>query len=276
MSFFRPSLDLASETAKLNPALLKPLGRVLRGSVSGEQVSEGEMAIKNYLTSQALWAANLTVELIKGDEDSPFDKLNPAVLNSCNALVFINASKGGLALSFASGYGFVIKKLSQDQYGGSSWGQPLFFTMSQAGIGLTAGYQRSRSVIAVLAMGSMDVFKNGTTSLGSDLGLFSTDGALTGMTGASLGGSKHMGMTVDTDRSAFCYSKVDGVYLELSFHGSSISPDRESNEALYGKDYDPDAILNNADMYRPEMMSLLETINRHGRLAMSTSSSFTA
>ncbi len=102
------------------------------------------------------------------------------VLNTCNALAFINVSKGkaesatvcgqrrtslqispvqispqavpptprtwptvsyagGLAVSVASGYGFVIKKLSQDQFGHSTWSQPVFFTVSQAGLGVTAG-----------------------------------------------------------------------------------------------------------------------------------------
>ena len=38
--------------------------------------------------------------------------------------------------------------------------------------------------------------------------------------GAALGASQHLGISVANTHSAFCYSKVDGVYLELSMHGT--------------------------------------------------------
>jgi lipid-binding SYLF domain-containing protein len=63
----------------------------------------------------------------------------------------------------AHGYGFMIKKLDQDMYGNSKWSQPLFFSVSQTGLGFSFGYQWCDSAIALLSLGSLDVFKQGIT-----------------------------------------------------------------------------------------------------------------
>jgi lipid-binding SYLF domain-containing protein len=93
----------------------------------------------------------LLQELVAGAVAGPYDKLNGAVLNSAEALAFINSTKGGLGLTLAHGYGFLIRKLDQDLYGNSRWSQPLFFTLNQGGFGLAAGEQLVRLVQAISA-----------------------------------------------------------------------------------------------------------------------------
>ena len=63
----------------------------------------------------------------------------------------------------AHGYGFMIKKLDQDMYGNSKWSQPLFFSVSQTGLGFSFGYRWCDSAIPLLSLGSLDVFKQGIT-----------------------------------------------------------------------------------------------------------------
>ncbi len=67
-------------------------------------------------------------------------------------------------------------------------------------------------------------------SLGADLASFSTDGPMLGMSGAAMGKSQTLGIGVHASRAAFCYSSVNGVYLEISLHSSTVTPDVEANE----------------------------------------------
>jgi hypothetical protein len=123
--------------------------------------------------------------------------------------------------------------------------------------------------VALLSFGAVEAFKRGISSLGTDLAQFSTDGALMGMSGgAALGTSQHMGMVVAAARSAFCYSKVNGTYLELGMHLSAIRPDVASNTGLYGKGYDPEVVLNSRGQFVTEMLPLLRQINQYGKAAM--------
>jgi len=256
----------AGEPAHNNSTVLQ---RFWRPSLVDIEAGKKEARAHQYLASQAAWASSLISELVEGKAGGTYDKLNPMILNSCEGLAFITASKAGFGLTVGYGYGFVIKKLSQDEYGSSQWSQPLFFIVNQLGLGLSAGYQSCQSVIALSSYQAIDVFKKGTKSLGTDLAQFSTDGALMGMSGgAALGSSQHLGMSVANTHSAFCYSKVDGVYLELAMHGSSVTPDHESNDALYGAGVDPDQVLNTQGQYMPDLLPLLRTINKFGKGAM--------
>jgi len=234
-----------------------------------------EQKMRVFLQTQAAWGSELLCKLVQGEAAGQLDRLNPSVLNSCQALAFVNSRKGGLGLTLASGYGFIIRKTNQDQYGNSTWSNPLFFKVSQTGIGFSGGYQHVQSVLALLTAGAIDLLKNGTTRMGTDLGLFSTDGAITGMSGgAALGSSQHLGINVDQDRSTFCYSLVDGAYLELSLHGSTITPDHNSNKTLYGELSADDILAGKAGPRAfDELLPLVRTINDLGRGAVGRANS---
>ncbi|KAL6744720.1 hypothetical protein V8C86DRAFT_423498 [Haematococcus lacustris] len=223
--------------------------------------------------TQAAWATDLLQMLVSGQLVAPqgLDTMPASILNACEGLAFMQSRKGGLGLTLGSGSGFVVKKLNQDVHGGSSWSPPWFFLLGQAGVGLSAGYRYAQTVTALLSLDAFQVFEQGTTGLGTDLGAFSTDGALTGLAGGlALGKGQQMGMNLNSTRSAFNYSAVEGVYLEVALHGSRISPDTATNTALYGQATANDVLegrLGGAVDKLPEMLPLVRRINKLGKAA---------
>mmetsp|Transcript_18492 Transcript_18492/g.48213 ORF Transcript_18492/g.48213 Transcript_18492/m.48213 type:complete len:301 (-) Transcript_18492:1166-2068(-) len=216
---------------------------------------------RTYLYKQAQWAAGLLEELAEGPD--PATRLPPQVIISCEALCFTNAQKGGFGFTGGYGYGFIIKKVKQEEDGTSKWSPPYFFTISQAGMGVSFGYQHSQTVMALVNQSAIDLFMSGGYRAGSDMGFYSTDGALTGMAAGILGWRQQR-----SQKDGFSYSHVMGAYTEYGVHGSRVGSDWSTNSKLYEHVNGEEVLQGMVTRRFPEVDCLYEVINKLGKEAV--------
>ncbi|KAF5831407.1 hypothetical protein DUNSADRAFT_13168 [Dunaliella salina] len=221
---------------------------------------------RTYLYRQAQWASQLLQELAEGVD--PATRLPPQVINSCEALCFTNAQKGGLGFTGGYGYGFIIKKVKQEEDGTSKWSPPFFFTISQAGMGVAFGYQHCQTVAALVNQSAIGLFTSGGFTAGSDMGFYSTDGALTGMAAGILGWRQQR-----SQKDGFSYSHVMGAYTEYGVHGSRVGPDWSTNSKLYESVNGADVLQGLVTRRFPEVDCLYEVINKLGKEAAAAENS---
>ncbi|PNW81874.1 hypothetical protein CHLRE_06g264050v5 [Chlamydomonas reinhardtii] len=227
--------------------------------------SLGDEALAKQLAADAAWAAELIEKLthIGGDES-----MKPGIVNACEGLAFVRASKGGLGVTMARGNGFVIRKLDQDRTGNSRWSAPVYFFVSQMGIGLSAGYETSESVLALMATSSVMHFAVDHSVMGTDLGLMSTEGAMTGVPAGTFGRNSHMDVQADNTSASFCYSLSQGLLANVSITGTGTHPDKAVNDKLYGEGTPiTDVLQGKTDTFQ-ELQVLYRQIAATGRKAL--------
>ncbi|KAG2438558.1 hypothetical protein HXX76_005109 [Chlamydomonas incerta] len=194
--------------------------------------------------------------------------MKPGIVNACEGLAFVKASKGGLGVTMARGHGFVIRKLDQDRFGNSRWSAPVYFYVSQMGIGLSAGYETSESIIALMSFSSVMHFVAGHSVMGTDLGLMSTEGAMSGVPAGTFGRNSHMDVQADNTSASFCYSLSQGLLANVSITGTGTHPDKVLNDKLYGEGtLLADVLQGKTDTWH-EMHTLYRQIADTGRKAL--------
>ncbi|KAG2500239.1 hypothetical protein HYH03_001817 [Edaphochlamys debaryana] len=189
-------------------------------------------AVKKQLETDATWAAELITKLCTTGGD---DAMKPGIVNACEGLAFVRVAKGGLGVTLARGSGFVIRKLDQDRFGHSRWSAPVFYTVSQLGLGLAAGYESVESVLALMTPTSVHRFTEEHQVVGTDLGLVTTDGAMSGVPAGTFGTSNHMDVQANNANAVFAYSLAHGLLANVSINGTSTYPDTALNAKLYGE-----------------------------------------
>ncbi|KAG2500238.1 hypothetical protein HYH03_001816 [Edaphochlamys debaryana] len=160
--------------------------------------------------------------------------MKPGIVNACEGLAFVKAAKGGLGLTLAHGHGFVIRKLDQDRHANSRWSAPVYFKVSQLGLGAAVGYESVESILALMSYHSVVRFTEEHKVMGTDLGLVTTDGAMSGVPAGTFGTSNHMDVQADNEHAVFAYSQAHGLLANLSINGTDTHPDKDMNHKLYG------------------------------------------
>ncbi|KAG2435513.1 hypothetical protein HYH02_011807 [Chlamydomonas schloesseri] len=225
----------------------------------------GDEATAKQLGADAAWAAELIEKLTHAGGD---EAMKPGIVNACEGLAFVKASKGGLGVTMARGHGFVIRKLDQDRTGNSRWSAPVYFQVNQMGIGLSAGYETSETIIAFMSFSSVLNFVGGHSGMGTDLGLVSTEGAMCGVPAGTFGTSTHMDVQADNSNASFCYSLSHGLLANVSITGTETHPDKTLNDKLYGEATALNDVLQGRTDTFHELHTLYHKIAETGRKAI--------
>ena len=136
-----------------------------------------------------------------------------------------------------------------------SWSQPIFITLEGGGIGLEAGVEASDVVLVFKTEGSLDRVLNhkGRLKLGGDVA------AAAGPKGRDAAASTDVTMRAEI----LSYSRSRGLFAGISLEGSTLRPDNDGNERLYGKGTSAKDIVINSSIHAPASAKLLlATLNR--------------
>ncbi|MEJ0016989.1 MAG: lipid-binding SYLF domain-containing protein [Acetobacteraceae bacterium] len=115
---------------------------------------------------------------------------------------------------------------------GNIWSDPAFYAIGSASFGLQAGLEQSEAVLFVMTQKGLDALMRDQFKIGAQAGIaIATLGS--GVEGAvSTGGP-----------DIVVWSSSTGAFAGIALNGSIIRPQREDNQAYYGRPLGPHEVL---------------------------------
>jgi lipid-binding SYLF domain-containing protein len=101
------------------------------------------------------------------------------------------------------------------------WSPPAMYSIGGASAGLQVGGKASDYVIAIMAPTAVEKVLNSKVKVGSDVSAAAGPGASAG--------------TMNNLADMLTYSRSSGLFAGVSLDGSSLEPDSDANQRLYGK-----------------------------------------
>lgn len=132
------------------------------------------------------------------------------------------------------------------------WSAPAFFTISGGSWGLQIGVQDVQLVLMIMN-------DQGMRHLMSDK--FQIGGTASAAAGP-VGRDAQAGTDWKAETQILSYSKTKGVFAGIDLGGSWVEQDKDSTEALYGKDYTHNQILDGHVAAPPDAHELLAEVHR--------------
>jgi lipid-binding SYLF domain-containing protein len=164
-------------------------------------------------------------------------------------IVVPSVLKGGFIVGGAYGRGAMTCRSGEHFTG--PWGTPLMMALEGGSVGFQIGGQATDFVILVTnPRGAIAILKN-KVKLGADV--------------SAAAGPKGRDASAETDSSLraemLTYSRSRGLFAGVSLEGSTLRPDTDANESLYGKKIDPsDIVLKNTVPPPATAHVMLETL----------------
>jgi lipid-binding SYLF domain-containing protein len=152
--------------------------------------------------------------------------------------------RAGLLFGGSGGVGVLVAK---DPRSGE-WGQPVFYNLGGASLGLQIGGDRSELIFLLRTESALDAFLSSRLQLGAEASVAA------GPVGAGTGSE------IDEEIVAFVRSK--GLYAGAALEGTIIRPATERNRAFYGRDVTPVDILVRQAVASDEALGLREDLAR--------------
>ncbi len=200
----------------------------------GDDKAKDEETLKN--------ASKLLSDMLSGTQ-VPAD-----VLAQTDCIIILpNVKKVGFGIGGSGGRGPMSCRGGKDFSG--KWSAPAMYTIGGASVGLQIGGSSTDYVLLVMSQKGVDAVLKGKTKLGNEA---------TAAAGPS--GATHAGTVGGAD--IFTYAKASGLFAGTSLGGASLSPDKDANKRLYGKDLTAQQILlENAATATPAGQELVSTLN---------------
>jgi lipid-binding SYLF domain-containing protein len=168
-------------------------------------------------------------ELLNSPSGVPISVLNKA---DC-VIVLPSVKKGGFIVGAQYGRGVMTCRGGANFNG--PWSAPSMMQSSGGSFGLQAGGQETDFVILVMNDAGAKAVMNGKAKLGADASVAA------GPVGRDAEASTNASMSAQM----LSYSRSKGVFGGLSLNGTSLGPDKDANEAIYGKGVTPQQIISN-------------------------------
>ena len=200
----------------------------------GDDKAKDEETLKN--------ASKLLSDMLSGTQ-VPADVLAQA---DC-VIVLPNVKKVGFGIGGSGGRGPMSCRGGKEFAG--KWSAPAMYTIGGASVGLQIGGSSTDYVLLVMSQKGVDAVLKGKTKLGNEA---------TAAAGPS--GATHAGTVGGAD--IFTYAKASGLFAGTSLGGATLSPDKDANKRLYGKELTAQQILlENAATATPAGQELVSTLN---------------
>jgi lipid-binding SYLF domain-containing protein len=178
-----------------------------------------------------------------GDKQIPKSLLDKA---AC-IVVVPGLKKGGFIVAGQYGAGYASCRT------GSGWSAPLAMKMEGGSVGLQVGGQAVDIVLLVMNEKGMDKLVSSKFTLGGEASV-----------AAGPVGRDAEAMTDATmNAEILSYSRARGVFGGVSLKGSTLRPDGDVNEKLYGKDVDSRAVLTGKVSAPPASKELLAKLQQY-------------
>jgi len=157
--------------------------------------------------------------LVNSQNGIPTDLLNKS---EC-VIILPSVKKGGFIIAGQYGKGLMTCRTGEKFNG--PWSAPIMMQSSGGSIGLQAGGEAVDYVILVLNDKGARTVMNGKAKLGADASIAA------GPVGRTAEASTSGNMSTEM----LSYSRANGVFGGVSLSGTSLGPDGDANEKLYGK-----------------------------------------
>jgi SH3 domain-containing YSC84-like protein 1 len=152
------------------------------------------------------------------------DNIPRNVLDKSLCVVVIPSAKR-LALGIGGSYGRGVMVCRSGEDFRGPWGAPTMMALDSGSVGLQLGSQSIDFVLLVMYPLGANALLENKVKLGVDA--------------TAVAGPKGGSLTVQTDAwvtaQILSYSRARGLFSGISLHGSSLGPDDDANEDLYGK-----------------------------------------
>ena len=190
-------------------------------------------------------ATTVLREILGMPESIPKDLLDRA---EC-VIVFPSVKKAAVGIGGSYGRGAIVCR-SGDRFDGK-WGAPAMFALEGGSIGFQIGGQATDFVLLVMN-------EDGAKSvLGSKVKLGADASAAAGPKGRTAGASTDIVMQAEI----LTYSRSRGLFAGVSLEGSTLRPDGDGNQLVYGSAIAPREIVNGSTAVPSAAKSMIDQLN---------------
>jgi lipid-binding SYLF domain-containing protein len=172
-------------------------------------------------------SGNVMKELVNLPSGVPISVLNKA---EC-VIVLPSVKKGGFIVAASYGRGVMTCRGGENLNG--PWSAPTMMQSSGGSFGLQAGGQATDFVVLVMNDKGARALMKGKAKLGADASVAA------GPVGRDAEASTNASMSAEM----LSYSRAQGVFAGVSLSGTSLGPDGDANEKVYGKKVEATQII---------------------------------
>ena len=193
-------------------------------------------------------AGKVMVEILNVPDDIPQDLLDKA---EC---VIVLPSVLKFAFGFGGSYGRGVMTCRSGAEFTGPWSAPSMMALEGGSFGFQLGGQATDFVLLVMNQRGADSILTNQVKLGGDLA------AAAGPKGRSAAASTDVSLRAEI----LSYSRSRGLFAGISLEGSTLRPDKDGNERLYGKGTTAKDIVINSAIHPPASAKLLlSTLNKN-------------
>jgi lipid-binding SYLF domain-containing protein len=192
-------------------------------------------------------SGKVMVEILNVPDDIPEDILDKA---EC---VIVLPSVLKFAIGFGGSYGRGVMTCRSGKEFNGPWSAPSMMALEGASFGLQLGGQATDFVLLVMNQRGADSILTSQVKLGGDI--------------AAAAGPKGRNAAAATDvtlrAEILSYSRSRGLFAGISLEGSTLRPDNDGNERLYGKGITAkDVVIKSAVRVPASGKLLVSTLNK--------------
>lgn len=190
-------------------------------------------------------------EILATPENIPKDLLDKA---KC-VVVIPSVLKAAFIVGGSYGRGAMVCRTGKDFSG--SWGSPAMYALEGGSVGFQLGGEATDFVLLIMNERGVSSLLDSKVKLGADASI--------------AGGPVGRDAAADTDAymraEILSYSRSRGLFAGLSLEGSTLRPDKDGNEALYGRKLSARTIVRGPSPEPPEaarsLLSHLDSASPH-------------
>jgi len=199
-------------------------------------------------TDRLLNAGTVLQEILNVPDDIPQDLLHKA---EC-VIVYPSVLKAAFVVGGSYGRGAMSCRTGENFTG--PWSAPAMMALEAGSVGFQIGGQATDFVLLVMNDRGARAILSSKVKLGGDAAVAA------GPKGRNASASTDVTMRAEV----LSYSRSRGLFAGVSLEGSTVRPDNDANERLYGKKVSAqDIIFNGAVPTPPSGQRLVATLNRH-------------
>jgi SH3 domain-containing YSC84-like protein 1 len=181
------------------------------------------------------------------------DDIPQSLLDKADCVIVIpSVLKAAFIVGGSYGRGAMTCRSGDDFHG--PWGAPTMMRVEGGSFGLQIGGQATDFVLLVMNERGASAILNSQVKLGADAS------AAAGPKGRDAEAATDVTMRAEV----LTYSRARGLFAGISLEGSTLRPDKDANDALYGKHLDArDIALHGAVPVPHSAKLLISTLNQH-------------
>ena len=192
-------------------------------------------------------SGKVMVEILNVPDDIPADILDKA---EC---VIVLPSVVKFAIGLGGSYGRGVMTCRSGKEFSGPWSAPSMMALEGGSFGLQLGGQATDFVLLVMNRRGADSILTSQVKLGADVA------AAAGPKGRNAAASTDVTMRAEI----LSYSRSRGLFAGISLEGSTLRPDNDGNERLYGKGTTAKDVVINSAIHAPASARLLvSTLNK--------------